>query len=355
VVPSPEPTPIEADDRPSTSLLLFAPLGWLRGLALLAVAATVLGRAVGPALRGLDTGLDAWVGRMDVLGAGLSQFLLPGQVAMLVAVTLSVLRMGSLPIGYRMVATGLAGVVLGLSAPASSTRLTPIFSASLALAAIVAALFGTAQSIVAKHTRILGVLLGLMTLGALTRQTAWVMALVGGQQAALRMALASRWVATVALLVHAVAVAVALIWLATRQRRIASLWTTVASVLAVMVSWLTDRATQGSLGAGKALAVRSAAQLLSQPPPLVAPGVRVFVTTLGLLLALVAATRRREAPAVVSAMALVLVAGLDLDVPLCALSLTVASLAASLAAQDPSTATFAGRVAWLDATGSRKK
>jgi hypothetical protein len=48
-------------------------------------------------------------------------------------------------------------------------------------------------------------------------------------------------------------------------------------------------------------------------------------------------THRREPPAVVGSFALLLIAGLDLDVPLCALSVAVGALIATLAAHDPET------------------
>jgi hypothetical protein len=318
--------------------LLFAPLEWLRPLALLAIAATVVGRAVAPSLRGIVVGVDVWIARAELLGGVLSHMMLLAMVGMLMAITLAVLRLPRLPLAYRLVATALAGIVLGLSAPASSARLSPEFSASLSLVSIVIAILGTTQALVAPHTRVLGVLLGLMSLAALTRQTGWLLALIGGGRALGGVALLGRGVATIALLFQGLGATLALLWLATRKRRVASVGTTLAMFTAMSISWLAARVDGGGLAVWKATIGRSALRLLSPPVPLVSQGIRVFLVSLSLLLAGLALSNRRDAPAVVGTLALILIAGVDTDVPLCSLTLAVASLAAALAAHDPRSA-----------------
>jgi hypothetical protein len=65
---------------------------------------------------------------------------------------------------------------------------------------------------------------------------------------------------------------------------------------------------------------------------------RLFVATLAVALAGAAVASRRETPAIVGTLALVLLAGVDADIPLCALALAVASQSAALAAHDPAAA-----------------
>lgn len=329
--------PDVADD--SDERALFLPLARVRPVAVLAVVATVLGRALVPAMRGVVGGEGPWLDRLEVLSALASQLMLVTLATLLVAITFSVLRLTRLPLAYRLGATALAGVVLGLAMPASVARLGPTFSSILALAAIAAAMLGTAQALVAPHTRAAGVLLGLMAIGALTRQVAWGMAIAGGEKAFVRVAMAARGVATGALVIEGIAVGVAMLWLATRQRRIASIGTSVALMIALLGSWIGERIDLVAASPWKLAFARAVNRLVSPPPPLlIGSPVRLFVATLAVSLAAAAVLTRRETPAIVGTLALVLLAGVDADIPLCALSLAVASLAAALAAHDPAAA-----------------
>ena len=77
------------------------------------------------------------------------------------------LRLPGLPLLYRMAVTALGGIALGLSVPAGVTRLSPEFSAVLAVVAALAALAGAAQALGPRSTRVLGVTLALAAVGAL--------------------------------------------------------------------------------------------------------------------------------------------------------------------------------------------
>jgi hypothetical protein len=322
----------DADER-----ALFVPLARVRPVAILSVAATVLGRALVPAMRGVVGG-DAWLDRLEVLSALASQLMLVTLATLLVAITFSVLRLTRLPLAYRLCATALAGVVLGLAMPASVARLGPTFSTILALAAIAAAILGTAQALIAPHTRAVGVLLGLFAIAALTRQVAWGMAIQGGEKAFLRVAVAARAVATGALVIEGVAVGFAMLWLATRRRKIASIGTSIALFVALLGSWMGERMDLFAASPWKLAFARAVHRLVSPPPPLVGSPLRLFVATLAVALAGAAVASRRETPAIVGTLALVLLAGVDADIPLGALALAVASLSAALAAHDPAAA-----------------
>ena len=328
----PEATPASST---ADTLGLFTPLDRTREIAILAVVATVVGRAFAPAMRGVVTGAGPWVDRIAFVGNVASQLLLLTLVWLLIAVTMAVLRLTRLPLAYRLLATGLAGIVLGLATPATVSRLSPEFNSVLALTAVTTAMLGSAQALVAPHTRIVGVLLALGSLAALTRQTSWMMALYGGEHALLRLALAARWVATGALVLSAMGIATALLWLVTRRSAIASLCTSISTGVALYVAWLAERDEDLVLPEWKLAIGRAASRLLAPPLPHAPVGMRVFLAVSALLLAIVALSSRRQPGVVVGTMALVLVAGTDADVPLCALALAVASLAAALAAHDP--------------------
>lgn len=327
--------PREVLDDDGDERTLFLPLARVRPVAILALVATVLGRALVPAMRGVIGGDGPWLDRLEAVAALASQLLLVTLASLLVAITFSVLRLGRLPLAYRLSATALAGVVLGLATPASVARLGPTFSALLAVAAIGTALLGTAQALIAPHTRAVGVLTAGMAIAALTRQVAWGMAIQGGEKAWLRVAVAARSVATGALLVEGLAVVFALLWLATRRRKIASVGTSVAMLLALTGTWIGERIDQAAASPWRLAVARAVGRLVSPPTPLVAVPIRLFVATLAVTLAGAALASRRETPYVVGTLALVLLAGVDADVPLCALALSVASLAGALAAHDP--------------------
>jgi hypothetical protein len=232
--------------------------------------------------------------------------------------------------------------VLGLAVPAGMTRLAPGFSVGLAVAAGLAALAGAAQALAPRGTRLLGVLLTLAAVGALTRQTSLALMVAGGARALKNVALAGVWVAGAALLLQGVMVVVGLLWLSTRQARWLSLLTPLCSALALGAAW-TVEPTGGALSSWRLLIARTASQYLAGPTPPAPAGVRVFLAVAGLLLGALAVAHRREAPAVAGGLALLLVSGFDLDVPLCALAVTVAALVSTLAAHDPETTRHAVR------------
>jgi hypothetical protein len=208
----------------------------------------------------------------------------------------------------------------------------------VAVAAALAALAGAAQAMAPKETRILGVVLALAATGALTRQTSLALVLAGGTRALRNVALAGVWVAGAALLLQGVLVTVGLLWLSTRKARWLNLATPLCSALALAASWFAEPAGAGHLASWRLVIARTASQYLAAPAPPAPPGIRVFLAVAGLLMGLLAVAHRREAPAVAGGVALLLVSGLDLDVPLCALGVTVAALVATVAVHDPETA-----------------
>ncbi|MCU0654072.1 MAG: hypothetical protein MUF64_01870 [Polyangiaceae bacterium] len=313
----------------------FEPLPWVRWLGLWVALAALLGRGLVPGLQGLAPERVILV--LSVVGGLLSQGLLLALVASLVRLTSVLLRVPALPLAYRMGVTALGGLVLGLATPASMTRLSPVFSGVLALVVALTALAGAAQALQVRGARVLGLLLALAAVGALTRQTSQTLLLAGGAGALRQVALAGVWVGLGALLVQGVLVLVGLLWLSTRRSRWLAVLTPVCSAAAMGVAWLADLALNQQLSSWRAVLARAAQQYLVAPSLPVPVGLRVFLSVSSLLLGVLALTHRREPPAVVGSFALLMIAGLDLDVPLCALSVAVGALVATLAAHDPET------------------
>jgi hypothetical protein len=82
------------------------------------------------------------------------------------------------------------------------------------------------------------------------------------------------------------------------------------------------------------ISYRAVQRLLAPPQPFVWPPYRYLLETFAPLLALVAIVVRRQIPAIMGALALVLLARPATDVPLAALAVTLAALTAPLAAKD---------------------
>ncbi len=326
---------VDASERSSQAPSVFEPLRWVRWLGLWSVAAAVLGRGVAPALRGLVS--ERVVHPVEVIAAFVSQGLLFALVGALVITTSAMLRLPRLPLFYRMVVTALGGIALGLAVPASRAKLGSEFSAVLGTVAALASLAGAAQAFTGRATGVLGVALALGAAGALTRQAAWGLAQLGGQRASESLATMARGVALGAMLLQVLLVTVGLGWLATRRPRWVSIATVGCSMAGLAVAWSVERIDQ-SLALAPLVAGRAALLQLSVPMPPAPLGLRIFLGVTAQMLAFLAVCSRRESPAVVGSLALVLVAGLDLDVPLCALGATVAALTSTLAAHDPETA-----------------
>lgn len=332
------PTLTDTSERPSSSGgkgWLFAPLEWVRPLAALAVVATLVGRALSPALRGSLTGVDALVERTQDLGAVLSHMLLFTSVALLLGTALVTLRVTRLPLAYRLIATALAGVVLGLSAPASSAKLSPELSGLLSLATVLMALLGSTQALLSPHTRAIGAMLGTMSLAALTRQVAWMLAILGGERALLKLSYAARSIAMVAFGLQVLAISIGTLWLVSRRQRGLNIGLALSLLAARFVSLFVEGIDAMGVAPWKQILGSAALRLLAPPVLLMPTRVRVMAEVFALAMAGLALLTTKQSPVVLGIFSLVLVAGMDTDIPLCALCMAVASLSAALAAHDP--------------------
>lgn len=308
---------------------MFSPLDHLRTVAALACVATVLARALGPAMRGVLA--DGWVARVGAVGAFLSQALLIGVTGLLLSVTFALLRVSTVPIAFRLLATAVAGVVLGLSAPSSSAKLSPEFSLALAAAASVAGLLGTTQALASPRTRAVGVVLGVTSLGAITKLVGEGLLHLGNLDSRPRLAIIGATIEAGALVTQGIALAVALLWLATRKGRVASVWTTFAMAFAMVGSWLVERGVSVPGSVLRAIIGRATLSLIA-PGAVGMVGLRAFFAVLSLSLGVVAAFSRGASPQVLAVLSFSLLCGIDADIPLCALFLTLAALAVALVA-----------------------
>lgn len=322
-----EPNAVAEQAAPTSAVL-----PWVRPLAVLGVVAALAGRGFGPSVVGSFQGSDRYE-FVPFLAATLTQatsLLVSGWVLL---GTRALLARPRLPLPFRFASSSLAGMVLGLSVPAALLPLPSFLARILALATAALALVAAARGIRVVATRALAIVASLLAIGAVVRQIAWGMAVYAGDHALVGLSVASRWVGTFALLVHAAATASALVWLATRRRRLFSPWTTaamIASVIATRYAEIGQRATSAFtyfLGRG--------ATTLAQPlHPMGPPSLRVFLVMMSTLFALVAVCQRRQVAPLVGAFALVLLGGVDADMPLAALFTAAASLTMVLVGED---------------------
>jgi hypothetical protein len=342
--PSPAPEaepPIDPSDAtattgPSSAGVL---LGLIRPAAVLALLATLFGRGFGPSLVGSFPGSDQyeWVPVLTTVLSHATSLLL---ALVVLAATLSL----------RFAASSLAGMVLGLGIPAAVLPLPSSLGRVLAIATTALTLVAAARGVRIVPTRALSLVAGMLAIGAIFRQIAWTLAVYAGEHALVGAAVASRWIASAGMLIHAIATASALVWLATRRRRLFSPWTTVAMITAVIgtrYAELGQRATSSFtyfIG-------RAATELARPIHPIGPTSLRVFLVLLSALFALVAVCQRKQVPAILGAFALLLLGGVDADVPIASLFTAAGALVIVLVSEDKRTLWAALEVDTLSARG----
>jgi len=304
----------------------------VRPAAILGLIATLLGRGLGPSVLGSFPGSDRFE-FIPICGAVLTQ-----ATSLLLAIwalfgTRALLSRQRLPLPFRFAVSSLAGVVLGLSLPAALLPLPSFLGRILALATAALALLASARGIRVVATRALAIVAAMLAVSAVVRQLGWGMAVYAGEHALVGLSVASRWVGTAGLLMHAAATASALVWLATRRRRLFSPWTTAAMIASVIVTRYAELG-QRATSAFTYFLGRSATTLAGPIHPIGPTSLRVFLVTMSTLFALVAVCQRRQVAPLVGAFALVLLGGVDADMPLAALFTAAASLTMVLVGED---------------------
>ncbi|MCC6643996.1 MAG: hypothetical protein IT374_00275 [Polyangiaceae bacterium] len=317
-------------------------LARVRRVAWLAVAATLLSRALLPALRGAVVG-DAWIARAEWAAGALAQLLLLALTYVMGLACLATARTRGASLLYRASATTTAATVTLLATMAAFAPLTGVVAVALGVAAVATGILGAAQAVQVPASRALGLVLLLLSVSSATRQLGAHFAEQAALRGLLRVLGAARWVATAAFALQALTALFALLWLATRERRAASLWTSVATAAALFASFFAVHVDRLQDSPAR-LVVARATLALARPQLAFAPvGMVTFVSSLTTLLALAALLGRGSRADVLAALALALVGGADADLPLAGLALAVGALAAGLVgpvARDGGSATF---------------
>jgi hypothetical protein len=313
--------------------------GWLlRTTALCALVATVLGVIVAPGLRGYatDASVVAWDRAAMVLSYAAAILACAG--AILGATELAFSRRAESASG-ALVVSGTSLVVVLLVVAVIHARRMPDSPApwqlSMGIALVASSVASTAawRAMAGPHTRALSIVVSAFALAALLRVGSWELARAASERGGPLYELASRGVATVAVVIEAVGQAVTAAWIGSRARTglVAS---SLAAVLAFGVMW-------GAAWGGHTDAPVWASALhavLGESPSLPAPfalsAAQSFLGASAVFLAAAALLQHSQPAALTSAFALALLSRGAFDAPIRAIAIVAAAVWGFCAAFD---------------------
>jgi hypothetical protein len=313
--------------------------GWLlRTTGWCALVATVLGVIVAPGLRGYatDASVVAWDRAAMVLSYAAAILACAGAVTG--ATDLAFSRRAENASG-ALVVSGTSLVVVLLVVAVLHARRMPDSPAPwqllVGIALVASSVASTAawRAMAGPHTRALSIVVSAFALAALLRVGAWELARAASERGPV-LDLASRTMATVAVVLEAVGQAVSAAWVGSRARAglVAS---SLAAVLAFAVTW-------GAAWGGHSDAPSWASALhsvLGESPVLPAPfglsAAQSFLGASAVFLAAAALLQLRQPAALTSAFALALLSRGAFDAPIRAIAIVAAAVWGFCAAFDP--------------------
>jgi len=319
------------DASPDASSEDAPALTFIRLVAIFAVVVVLVGRAFGSSLRGLAVGLGKHAERFEFLGAILSQgFLILGTIVSL-GLVLAILRA---PVSaFVRLATVICGGLVTLATLLSmATRMpggTLVISAGLTCALALVAAWDTMR---VPFARAASIILGGIALGGVTR--VFAIALLTRDQVPSGYRVMAQTASTVGLVLDGLAMAVAVGFVSSRNRKPSSPATIIALGAALVATRLALGGAAEDAGNVSVLFDRAARALIARPEPLTSQAVTTFFAFAAPALAIAVLATPTLTPALSGAIALALLAHGAPDVPLCGLMMTIASVATILAARD---------------------
>ncbi|MBK7579163.1 MAG: hypothetical protein IPI67_03065 [Myxococcales bacterium] len=303
----------------------------LGALVLLFFFAFLSGRVAVPALLGWRSGLEAWISRSDDAAALLGQLTVVAGCLVAIQLLIAILVESDLSVGYRLIAAPTTAGIVTLVMAASTRELPLLLVIGLATLASFAALAASVPTVIEKHTRATGMVIGIAGLNSLLSVSARSLAVWASHEALTRLFRVAQVLATVAWVLDLVTLGIAIVWLTERRwKRALLVWGPVVALaigLAIVSLYMTPR-PDSVLG----LLDKAVPVFLRHPWPVV-PTLLHFALCLLLFFAVPAALfGRRQHPYAQSAVALALLARSGTDIPVLGLALLLASLLAALAA-----------------------
>jgi hypothetical protein len=329
------PEPASAPrSRPSQSPAPRAGTG--RALALTAIVlvffgAVVAGRAFEPALLGWRAGLERTIDWVDRGSALLGQLAVAGGCLLAIQLLIATLVENRLSVLYRLAIAPLSAALITLTMASATRELPLLLVIVLALLTGLMALIASLPTVLAAHTRAAGFVLGLAGITALLQILARLVAVWASHEVLTSVFRSAQVIATIVFVLHVALLFVAGAWLSGRHFRATTVVTAGLVAVSLFLALLAVHGA-GSPGGWKVLANRAFAALARNPRPLLPDVVQYTLQALTLLMVPVTLLVRRDRPVTRSAIALVLLASGGTDLPVHALALGLATLAAPIAA-----------------------
>jgi hypothetical protein len=291
-----------------------------------------MGLIVAPGVRGNAT--EQVVVAIERTAAALTYLTVELVVTVLLWGALELARTRAVGIFARVTLIGTGAAVIAMSAPGLRERLPPAFAVLLSAGAVVATIAGGTVAARAPHTRALAGVLFMLAFAALARLGAWELATAAGDRASVQLFGVSRSLATTGVLLEAAAQMIAVTWLGTRSRSAGQIGSTVALILAFVITWGVARGMHSGPALWQVVLRTALADAPGVPPPYGLDAVATFLVPASLLLALASVAQPKQVVVIVATMALALVSRGAFDAPLRALCAVAASQWAALAWAD---------------------
>jgi hypothetical protein len=324
--PREEPEETDRSPRLTVTLALIWPL------ALLAIVSVIVGRAVAPSVAGVAVGIQHITDVLENAGEAISQTFAMSCTVVAVSTLFAVVR-SKLSVSLRFGGMVLGSLVVLLGLGATIYPNGAIASAVLGVSAASVTVLAARDVWGAPFARPIAVTLGAAGVASLLR-----LASVALAYASLPhhdgMASAARIVATVAFFIDAGAPGTALLWIASRGKKLTSPMTVVVLVITFVLTRQALAAGAEDSSSANVLIRRALDTLLTGPAPHGPVAVRLFFTALGPVVAAAALFTRRQMPALTGGIALVVLGRMAPEVPLHGLALMIGSLAVALASRD---------------------
>jgi hypothetical protein len=327
---TPDPSAVHASEAAAGSSS-----GWpLRGVALLLLMASIVGRALAPALRGSRAGIGRFIDRAELAGEILTQLAVFAAAMVAVRLAFAALRDRRFGVVFRSTCVPMTATIVTLVIASSAQQLELGFALTLGLLAALLAFAASVPSIKAVPTRAAGFVLALAATATLAHLVAGVLAVRASERALVGMFSVARAIASVGFVLDVASVLVAAFWIAARR------WVSAAAIGvllfggALLLAWGAGRGSAYDAPLWQVLAARVLAQVTPQPPPLFGPVFRYAAETLALLTAAVTLFSRSRPGPLAAAVALAILARASTEVPALGLSLALAALIAAAAAAD---------------------
>lgn len=312
---------------------MIAPL--VPQVAAVAIVASVLGRALAPALRGAGEGIDAFI-TYTSLAANFATYLFAFMGLFVLVLELSAtFREKTLGLVYRSAAAVSSACIVALVVYAFRGPLSERASVIAALMSSGLALFASREALSVPRTRALGVTLAAVGVAALFHLSASALAYCAGGNGLARFPFIERLFSAGTVIFDTAALLTAFAWLTTRRNSETAWIARAALFIGCIVAWGALRGVRDGASLWQIVANRAVDRMLpGAPAVLVWRPLRVLLETSAPCLGIAALVARNQMPAMTGALALALIARPSTDVPLAAMALVLAALSAPLAARD---------------------